>query len=270
MYWPNCRRLLLYFALLLLLSLAFGSRRGRQVRLNDVGSLSTAAASYAADGIAGWDINTAPAVDAPGNGGATNSWTAQLVFGLEALGDGRHLIDEGDVVLDAFAGEMLLAGGGRGSSRCRRSIALAAALVIVGRGAGARHNSRPDERLAADHVVVVVLLNGVLGVGEAVEGVKHVLEDLDVDVAGPEEVEVLVVRDLGGYGLSRQLAQHGLDVDQRVAAAVHEHHGRADIARRVLGYLGELARRADAHRLVHVVVVQLEALVANDLEPVHH
>lgn len=117
---------------------------------------------------------------------------------------------------------------------------------------------------------MVVLLDGVLGVCEAVEGVEDVLEDLGVDVAGPEEVEVLVVRDLGGDCLARQLAQHGCDVDERVAAAVDEHDGRADVARRVFGDLGELARRADAHGLVHVVVVQLEALVADDLEPVHH
>lgn len=141
--------------------------------------------------------------------------------------------------------------------------------VAVGGAVGVDEEAGAHEALGADDVVVVVLGLGVLGVGEAVEGVKDVLEDLDVDVAGPEEVEVLVVGDLGGDGLGRELAQHGVDVDERVAAAVDEHDGRVDVARRVLGHLGELARRGDADGLVHVVVVELERAVADNLEPVH-
>lgn len=167
-------------------------------------------------------------------------------------------------------------GDGRVGATGDGGVALAAAVVVVlgvrGRPAGEGEGGvgGAHEGLVADEVVLVVLLGGVLGVGKAVEGVKDVLEDLGVDVAGPEEVEVLVVGDLGGDGLRGQLAQHCLDVDEGVAAAVDEDDGRANVARRVLGHLGELVRGGDAHGLVDVVVVQLERGVADDLEPVHH
>ena len=130
------------------------------------------------------------------------------------------------------------------------------------------HGRGPHEALLANKVVPVVLFGGVLGVGEAVEGVEDVLEDLGVDVARPEEVEVLVVRDLGGDRLAGQLLEHGLDVDEGVAAAVDEDDGRLDVAGRVLCDFGVLAGRGHAHGLVDVIVVHLEALVADDLEPV--
>lgn len=120
------------------------------------------------------------------------------------------------------------------------------------------------EALVACAPVARVLLLGVLRVGEAFERVKDVLEHLHVDVARPQEVEVLVMRDLGGHRLPRQLAQHHLDVDERVAAAVHEHDGRPDVARRVAGDLGVLGRGAQRR----LVVVHLEGLGADDLEPV--
>ncbi len=140
--------------------------------------------------------------------------------------------------------------------------------VAVCWAGGVDEETGAHEALGADNVVSVVLLDGVLGVGEAVESVKDVLEDLDIDVASPEEVEMLVMRNLGGDGLGRQLTQHAVDVDEGVAAAIDEDDGRADVARRVLGHLGELARGRDADGLVHVVVVELEGTIANDLEPV--
>lgn len=95
----------------------------------------------------------------------------------------------------------------------------------------------PGEALVADHVIPVVLLLGVLCVGEAVEGVEDVLEDLAVDVARPQEVEMFVVRDLGGDGLAREFLEHGLDVDEGVAASVDEDDGGLDVAGGILGDL---------------------------------
>lgn len=125
-----------------------------------------------------------------------------------------------------------------------------------------------DQTLAPNHVISIVLCLCVQRIGEAIEGIEYVGEHLGVHVPGPEEVEVFVVGDLRGDSLGRQLAQHSLDVYEGVAAAVDEDDGGADVAGRVFGHLGELVGCADAHGLVDVVVVQLEGLVADDLEPV--
>lgn len=124
------------------------------------------------------------------------------------------------------------------------------------------------EALVADHVIPIVLLLSVLRVSEAVQGVEDVLEDLAVDVTRPQEVEMFVVRDLRGDGLAREFLEHRLDVDEGVAASVDEDDGGLDVAGGVLCDFGVFARRGQAHGLVDVVVVHLEALVADDLEPV--
>jgi len=108
---------------------------------------------------------------------------------------------------------------------------------------------------------------GVAG-GVLVQRVEDVREHELVDRAGPQEVEVLVVRDLLGLRVARQLLQHHVDVDQAVRAAVHEHDGRLDVARRELGDLVVLVPVRDGQRCF--VVVHLEHAVADDLEPVDH
>lgn len=125
----------------------------------------------------------------------------------------------------------------------------------------------PAQALGAGAAVGDVLVAGVAGVGEVVEGVEDVGKDLGGDVAGPEEVEVLVVGDFGGDGGGGQLAEHGADVDEGVAAAVDEHDGGGDVAGRVFRDLGEA--RGVAETEGRVVVVHLEGLGADDLEPVH-
>ena len=69
--------------------------------------------------------------------------------------------------------------------------------------------------------VSLVLLLGVLGSSEALQGVKDVLEYLRVYVSRPQKVEVFIVRDLSRHSLGGQLAQHDFYVYQRVAASVY-------------------------------------------------
>lgn len=80
------------------------------------------------------------------------------------------------------------------------------------------------------------------------------------------------MRHLGRERLCRQLAQHGLYVNQGVAAAVDEDDGGLDVAGWVFRDLGISAAGAagceEPQRRVDVVVVHLKGLVADDLEPV--
>lgn len=119
----------------------------------------------------------------------------------------------------------------------------------------------------SDETIPVVLFLGVFCVGEAVQGVEYVLEHLGVYIASPEEIEMFVVRNFSRDSLSRQLFQHGFDVNQGVAAAVNKDNGGFDVAGGILGDFGVFARGSDAHGLIDVVVVHLEALVANNLKP---
>lgn len=149
------------------------------------------------------------------------------------------------------------------SVRSDRRLATTAPMLEV-----CKRKRGTNQTLAADHVISIVLCLGVERIREAIERIKDVWEHLGIYVPGPEEVEVFVVRNLGGDSLGRQLAQHSLNIYEGVAAAVDEDDGGADVAGRVFGHLGELVGRADAHGLVDVVVVQLEGLVADNLEPV--
>lgn len=102
-----------------------------------------------------------------------------------------------------------------------------------------------------------------------VEGLKDVGEDELVDGLRPEEVEVLVVRDLLCDGVARELLQHDVDVDEAVGASPDQHDGRLDVAGGEFGDFVVLgAVRGDGAR--GLVVVHLEDAVADDLEPVHY
>lgn len=134
-------------------------------------------------------------------------------------------------------------------------------------GSVAGDEARSYEAFLTNTEVMVVLLLGMRSVGEAVKCVEDVLENLCINVSRPQEVEVFIMGNLSRHGLGRELLQHGLDVYQGVAAAVHQDHRRPNVASRVFGDLGELVRRAHTEWLVDVVVVHLERPVADDLEP---
>lgn len=136
---------------------------------------------------------------------------------------------------------------------------------------GTPKRGRSSEALGARAAVVLEFARSVFWCGEVVECVKNVGENLGSDVAGPEEVEVFVVWDLGGDGGGGELAEHGANVDEGVGAAVDEDDGGGDVAGGVFGHLGE-ARRGGAGEGEgegRVVVVHLEGFGADDLEPVH-
>lgn len=116
--------------------------------------------------------------------------------------------------------------------------------------------------------IAFVFFLGVFGSGKTLECVKDVLEDLGVDVTSPEEVEVFVVRDLCGHRLGWQFAKHHLDVYEGVDASVDKDNGRLDVAGGVLGDLGVLAAGGEHKRALHIVIVHLERLGTNNLEPV--
>lgn len=75
-------------------------------------------------------------------------------------------------------------------------------------------------------------------VAERVQGVEDMWEDEGVDVAGPEEIEMFVVRDLGGDCVAGELFQHDGDVDEGVGAAVDENDRRFDVAGGEFGDFG--------------------------------
>lgn len=107
-----------------------------------------------------------------------------------------------------------------------------------------------------------------VGIGEAIQGIEYMLEDLGIDVSCPEEVKMLVMRDFRSDSLRGQLAEHSFNVYQRVASSVYQNDRCPDIPSRVLGDLGIFPRRADAHGLMYIIVVHLEALVPDNLKPV--
>lgn len=149
------------------------------------------------------------------------------------------------------------------SIRSNRRLATTAPMLEV-----RKRKRGANQTLAANHVISIVLCLCVQRIGEAIERIEYMGEHLGVYVPGPEEVEVFVVGDLRSDSLGRQLAQHSLNIYEGVAAAVDEDDGGTDVAGWVFGHLGELVGGADAHGLVDVVVVELEGLVADDLEPV--
>ena len=77
-----------------------------------------------------------------------------------------------------------------------------------------------------------------------------------------------------GRARARELAEHDVDVHERVAVAVEEDDRADDVARReargrVRGDARGLGRAPDEDDALDVVVVHLELGVAHDLEPVH-
>lgn len=125
------------------------------------------------------------------------------------------------------------------TAQCTGDIAVVGIAAIVRVACLLPKGAACVEALAARAAVAVILVLRVFGVGEVVEGVKNVGENLDMDVARPEEVEVFVMRDLGGNGLGWKFTEHGFNVDERVTAAVDEDYRGFDVAGRVLGHFGE-------------------------------
>lgn len=97
-------------------------------------------------------------------------------------------------------------------------------------------------------------------------------KDEFLDLAAPEHVEMFVVRDFSGDGVSGELFEHDVDVDQGVGAAVDQCNGRSNILRREPGHLVEAAAvgQERCSRRLNIIVIHLEAAVAHNLEPVDH
>lgn len=89
--------------------------------------------------------------------------------------------------------------------------------------------------------VAFVFFLCVFGSGETFECIKDVLEDLGVNVTGPEKIKVFVMGNLGGHRLGWQFAKHDFDVYERINAAVDEDNRSLDVAGGILGDLGVLA-----------------------------
>ncbi len=81
---------------------------------------------------------------------------------------------------------------------------------------------------------------------------------------------MLIVTDFRSHGVLGQFFEHDVNVDETVAAAVHEDNGRLDVSCGKLGHLVVFPTFREAERGLHFVVVHLKGFVAHDLKPVDH
>lgn len=114
---------------------------------------------------------------------------------------------------------------------------------------------------------MIVLLLRMCCVSEAVQGIEDVLEDLDIDIPSPEEIQMLIVGDLSRYSPAGQLLQHHLDINQRVTSSIHENNRRLDITSWIPSHLRKLVASTQCQVGLYVIVIHLKRLVADDLEP---
>lgn len=98
---------------------------------------------------------------------------------------------------------------------------------------------------------------------------KDMREHALVDVVGPQEIQVLVVRHGDSFGVIGKLLSHHIDVDQAVAATVQERHWTLDVARRKPSNLVIPTAATKVEEAMGIVIEHLEGLVSDDLEPVH-
>ena len=110
--------------------------------------------------------------------------------------------------------------------------------------------------------------NGLAAVG--FQRIEYMAKDLAIHIRCPQEVEVLISRNGFGNGIAGQTLQHNFDVDEAVAVTIQEDDGSLDVASWVFDRLVETLAGDDAERSVDFVVVELEALVADNLKPVHN
>lgn len=99
---------------------------------------------------------------------------------------------------------------------------------------------------------------------------QHMGEYELIKVIAPEEVQVLIMRNLYSRGMLRKLFQHNIDINQRIGTAIHKNSGCSDVFRRKSGNLIEATASQGCNTGLNIVVVHLEAAVAHDLEPVNH
>lgn len=95
-------------------------------------------------------------------------------------------------------------------------------------------------------------------------------EDELVDVLRPEEVEVFEMWYFSCDGVFGEFFEHDFDIYEAVAAAVDEDDRRFDVAGRKLGDLVVAIGCCDGKWGLHIIIVHLKALVADDLKPVNH
>lgn len=89
-----------------------------------------------------------------------------------------------------------------------------------------------------------------------------------VHILSPQEVKMLVMRDLFSHGMSGKLLKHDFDVDQAVTSTIYQDDRSLDVASRVLGDLVVFCARCNRQRGLHLVIEHLESFVPDNLEPV--
>ncbi len=99
---------------------------------------------------------------------------------------------------------------------------------------------------------------------------EDVGEDECLDMLRPKEVQVLEMGHFLRNGMSWKFSEHGFDVDEAVAATVHQQDWRFDVSSWELRRLVVSVTGANTQRRLDVIVVHLEAFVSDYLEPMHH
>ena len=93
-------------------------------------------------------------------------------------------------------------------------------------------------------------------------------EDELIHILTPQKVEMLKVWDLGSHGVGWKLLKHDIDVDERITASIHQGNRCCDVPGWKFCYLIETpVGKGRSDSSLNVIVVHLEALIANDLEP---
>lgn len=103
-----------------------------------------------------------------------------------------------------------------------------------------------------------------------VQCIEDVRKDKLVNIRSPQEIEMFVVWNLLGHGMSGQLFQHDLDVNKTVTAAIDQHNRRLDVACWEFGDFVVFCACCNRERSLDFVVVHLERAISNDLKPVHN
>lgn len=81
---------------------------------------------------------------------------------------------------------------------------------------------------------------------------------------------MLKVRDFFRNSMSWKFLEHDFDVDKTIGSTVNEKDWRFDVSGGKFGDFVVSISSPNAQWCLHVIIVHLEALVPDDLEPVHN
>ena len=99
---------------------------------------------------------------------------------------------------------------------------------------------------------------------------KHVGEHQRFNFLAPKEVKMLEVRYFSCNRMSRKLLEHHFDIDKAVTSSIYQDNGRFDVSGWEFRDFVIPVARTQTQWCLYIIIVHLEALVANDLEPVHY